>query len=162
MDGTVSVARGPFAGLVPLGPEYAVEPIERAFNWAECLASVERGQWYVVAFRSIRRHDSDDALLDELDRRALAEASNGSGLLRYFSGTMDDEGRCLSMCVWENRERARESASMPEHSAAIAIAPASYASYVLERYRLTKRDGSVELAEIEPPQDSGAVDGIPP
>jgi hypothetical protein len=61
------------------------------------------------------------------------------------------------MCVWGDRSRAARSAALPEHTAAIAISGASYASYVLERYRLTKRDGSVELVEIEPPQSSAAM-----
>jgi hypothetical protein len=161
MHGTVSVAPGPFAGLVPLRPDYAVLPIDQAFDWSECLASVERGDWYVVVFRSVRRLEADDALLEESDRRAFAEAAGHSGLLCYFIGELDDDRRCLSMCVWQDRTRAGEAATLPEHTAAIAIAGARYTSYLLERYRLTKRDGSVELVEIEPPQRSAAVDGSP-
>ena len=159
MYGTVSVGSGPFGGLVPLDASYAMLPIAHAFNWNECLASVERGEWYVVAFRSVRRLGSDDALLEEFDRRAFAEASRHSGLACYFMGEMDDERRCLSMCVWEDRARAREAATLPEHTAAVAIAGATYSSYVLERHRLTKQEGIVELVEIEPPQASVAVDG---
>lgn len=161
MQGTISVVPGPFAGLVPLRSDYAVLPIEQSFGWAECLASVERGEWYVVAFRSVRRLDSDDAALEEFDRRAFAEASRHPGLLCYFVGELDDERRCLSMCVWEDRGRAGEAATLPDHTAAIAIAGATYTSYVLERYRLTKRDGSVELVQLEPPQRSAAVVGPP-
>jgi hypothetical protein len=157
MHGTEPAPLEPFIGLVPVRRDYAVAPIEKAFNWNESLDSVERGEWYVVAFRSVRRLDSDDVLLDELDERAFAEASGHSGLLHYFSGEMDDERRCLSMCVWEDRTRAARSATLPEHTAAIAISEAMYTSYVLERYRLSKRDGSVELVEIEPPQPSPAM-----
>ncbi len=159
MHGTMSVGSGPFAGLAPLDPSYAVLPIADAFNWSDCLASVERGEWYVVSFRSVRRLEADDVLLEEFDRRAFAEASRHSGLSCYFIGEMDDERRCLSMCVWEDRARAGEAATLPDHTAAVAIAGATYTSYVLERYRLTKQDGVVELVEIEPPQRSLAVDG---
>ena len=103
MQGTISVGSGPFGGLVPLDASYAMLPIAHAFNWNECLASVEHGEWYVVSFRSVRRLGSDDALLEEFDRRAFAEASRHSGLSCYFIGEMDDERRCLSMCVWEDR-----------------------------------------------------------
>ena len=147
----------PFGRLVPVASDYAARPIDQAFNWEACLATVDRGEWYVVAFRSIRRTDADEDLLDEMDERAFAEASSFSGLLHYFSGTMDDERRCLSMCVWEDRQHAREAAALPEHLGAIGIADATYSNYVLERYRLTKREGAVELAEIEPPQASRAV-----
>ena len=149
----------PFDRLVPVGSDYAVRPIDEAFNWGACLAAVDRGEWYVVAFRSIRRPDANEELLDELDDRAFVEASAFSGLLHYFSGSMDDDRRCLSMCVWEDRQRAREAAALPEHLGAVGIADTTYVNYVLERYRLTKRDGAVELAEIEPPQRSRAVRG---
>src|SRR6476620_11192833 len=86
MYGTVSVGSGPFGGLVPLDASYARLPIAQAFNWSECLASVEHGEWYVVSFRSVRRLGSDDALLEEFDRRAFAEASGHSGLSCYFIG----------------------------------------------------------------------------
>ena len=148
-----------FAGLVPVAPDYATRPIGEAFNWEPCLAGVDEGEWYVVAFRSSRRPDADDALLDEMDGRAFAEASSFSGLLHYFSGTMDEDRRCLSMCVWEDRQRAREAAALPEHVRAIGIADATYSTYVLERYRLTKRDGVLGFAELEPPQRSRAVRG---
>ncbi len=116
MHGTLAVVPGPFAALVPLGHDYAVAPTERAFNWSECLAPVERGEWYVVAFRSVRRPGSDDTLMEEFDRRAFEEASRHTGLLCYFMGELDDERRCLSMCVWEERSRAREAAALPEHT----------------------------------------------
>ncbi|HEY7401254.1 MAG TPA: hypothetical protein VH989_10220 [Actinomycetota bacterium] len=148
-----------FDGLRPRSPDYAVQGIWEGFNWRDCLGSIEEGEWYVVAFRSVRRPEADDPLLYRLDERALAEARAYGGLLHYFSGELDDERRCLSMCVWESRERAREGASLPAHSEAIGISGATYTSYVLERYRLTKRDGTVELVELEPPQHSVAVDG---
>jgi hypothetical protein len=149
----------PFDRLVPVAIDYAVRPIREAFNWEACLAAVDRGEWYVVAFRSVGRPEADEALLDEMDGRALAEASSFTGLLHYFSGSMDVDRRCLSMCVWESRRRARKAAALPEHLGAVGIADATYTNYVLERYRLTKRDGAVELAEIEPPQRSRAVRG---
>ena len=149
----------PFERLVPASSDYAARPIEEAFNWGPCLTAVDDGDWYVVAFRSIRRPDADEALLDEKDGRAFAEASSFSGLLHYFSGTMDEDRRCLSMCVWDDRQRAREAAALPEHLDAIGIADATYSTYVLERYGLTKRDGVLAFAELEPPQRSRAVRG---
>ena len=63
MHGTISVGDGPFAALVPTQPDYVVAPIGDAFNWSECLAAVDDGEWYVVSFRSVRRLDSDDEML---------------------------------------------------------------------------------------------------
>ena len=151
----------PFDRLRPVTPAYAVRGIEESFNWRDCLGSVDAGEWYVVAFRSVRRPEADDALLYELDERALQEANAHSGLLHYFSGDLDDQRRCLSMCVWEDRRRAQESAALPNHTAAIDISGATYESYILERYTLKKEDGAVELVPLEPPQHSAAVEGQP-
>src|SRR5438093_12782562 len=119
----------PFDRLRPVTPDYAVRGIEEAFNWRDCLGSVDAGEWYVVAFRSVRRPEAADALLYQLDERALQEANAHTGLLRYFSGDLDDQRRCLSMCVWEDRARARDSAALPAHTAAIDISGATYESY---------------------------------
>jgi hypothetical protein len=154
----MSTTMNPFDRLEPVTPDYAIRGIEEAFNWRDCLASVNAGEWYVVAFRSVRRPNADDELLYRLDERALTEANAHTGLARYFSGELDDERRCLSMCVWEDRTRAQEAAALPAHTAAIEVSGATYTSYVLERYRLTKRDGEVELVALEPPQESAAIE----
>jgi hypothetical protein len=148
---------GILRGLRPIRDDYAVAPILEAFNWSECLRGVEGVDWYVVAFRSVRAGDVDDALLFELDERAHEEALSHTGLLHYFSGELDAERRCVSFCVWEDRSRAVEAAGLPRHRDAIDVAVRMYDSYVLERYRLTSRDGDVEFEQIEPPQQSEAL-----
>jgi hypothetical protein len=144
-------------GLRPTREDYAVAPLLESFNWAECLASVEDANWYVVAFRSVRSGDADDQLLYELDARAHEEAIAHEGLLHYFSGELDADRRCVSFCVWESRTRAAEAAELPRHRDAIEAATRMYDSYVLERYRIIARDGKVALEEIEPPQQSEAL-----
>ena len=38
----------------PVSDRYAHLPVELAFTWADCLDSVGPGEWYMVAFRSVR------------------------------------------------------------------------------------------------------------
>jgi hypothetical protein len=144
-------------GLRPIREDYAIAPILESFNWAECLGSVEGADWYMVAFRSVRNQHADDRLLYELDARAHEEAISHTGLVHYFGGELDAERRCLSFCVWEDRERAAAAAALPKHRDAIGAAVTMYDSYVLERYRITASGGTVAIEEIEPPQPSEAL-----
>lgn len=128
--------------LAPATPDYATAPIADGFNWAECLAGVEPGQWYVVVFRSVRRPDADDALLAAHDDAAYAEACGGAGLLAYFRGDLGPNRECLSLCVWASQGQARAAMHSPSHRAAIAIVGAMYESYTLERYLLSTVTGS--------------------
>jgi hypothetical protein len=143
--------------LRPIREDYAVAPILESFNWSECLSSVEGADWYLVAFRSVRNQHADDRLLYELDARAHEEAISYTGLVHYFGGELDAERRCLSFCVWEDRERAAAAAALPKHRDAIGAATTMYESYVLERYRITASGGEVAIEEIEPPQQSEAL-----
>lgn len=150
-------ARQVLDGLRPIREDYAVAPLLESFNWSECLASVESADWYLVAFRSVRNRNADDRLLYELDGRAHEEAISHTGLVHYFGGELDAERRCLSFCVWEDRERAAAAAALPKHRDAIGAAVTMYDSYVLERYRITASGGEVAIEEIEPPQQSEAL-----
>jgi hypothetical protein len=143
--------------LRPIREDYAIAPILESFNWAECLASLDGADWYLVAFRSVRNQHADDRLLYELDARAHEEAMSHTGLVHYFGGELDAERRCLSFCVWEDRERAATAAALPKHRDAIGAAVTMYDSYVLERYRITTSGGTVAIEEIEPPQPSEAL-----
>jgi len=150
-------AGGVLDDLRPTREDYAVAPILESFNWAECLGSVEKADWYMVAFRSVRSGDADDRVLYELDALAHEEATAHTGLLHYFSGELDADRRCVSFCVWEDRTRAAEAAALPKHRDAIGAAVSMYDSYVLERYRITARGGEFAIEEIEPPQPSEAL-----
>jgi heme-degrading monooxygenase HmoA len=110
---------------------------------------VESGEWYVVAFRSIRSAGADPELLKALDDRAYEEATREPGLLLYFRGSMNERHECLSICVWESRERAQAATKMPLHRAAAKETDALYTLFELERWILSKRRGSGTL-EIRP------------
>jgi hypothetical protein len=141
-----------FSGLVPISADYASLPILDAFNWNECVADLASGEWYLVVFRSIRHPMADTFLLEAYDYGAYAEAQRFSGLLHYFRGTPMADGRCLSFCLWESRERALAATRTWLHREAARIAHTMYITYSLQRYLLRKQErwAALELAEIQP------------
>ncbi len=134
-------ATPPFHRLVPVKAGYQTAPILEAFNWSYTLADIEQGRWYLIVFRSMRRHDVDDELLGDHDDMAFAEAMSSGGLLRYYKGAMDRERRCLSLCVWEKRKQAEVATDLPQHRDAAQLTNRFYVWYDVERYILRKRRG---------------------
>ena len=67
------------AALKPISDAYATLPIEAAFDWTDVAAQLGAGEWYMVAFRSIRRFGCDDARLCDYDERAHLEAAAAPG-----------------------------------------------------------------------------------
>lgn len=128
----------PFAGLIPITPEYASRPIDEGFNWAQCVAAIEEGEWYLVVFRSVRRRSADEAVLTAYDDRAFDEATRAPGFLFYFKGSLTERGECLSFCLWDRLYQAKIAARYSAHIAATQIVDQMYESYRLERYVVMK------------------------
>ena len=129
----------------PITRKYAALPILEGFNWSECLAEVDAARFYLVIFRSVRRETADPIRLKAYDDRAYAEAREQSGLLLYFRGGLNHRRECLSFCIWENQEQAQAATQLAAHEAAAQLTDEMYASFVLERWILTKRPGSSSL-----------------
>ena len=47
--------------------DYATAPIDRAFDWADCLADTPVRTFYLVVFRSVRVPGADAEMLTEFD-----------------------------------------------------------------------------------------------
>jgi hypothetical protein len=137
-------SRFPFDALTP-NPDYASLPIADGFTWGACFDALPNQEWYLVAFRSILRPTADLPLLDEYDLRAHREASRRPGFVHYFHGTPNQWNECLSFCIWESRQHARDAAKHPAHLQAVSVVQEMYESYVLEFYRVRKDPGSTEL-----------------
>lgn len=124
---------------------YMTLPIQEGFNWSECFAHIDSGEWYLVVFRSRHRPDIDRDALSETDERAQIEARQSPGFLYYFTGTPNQNGHCLSFCLWENQHMAQLASRRPRHQEAQQLADSAYEYYQLERYfvrKTTTPDGS--------------------
>ena len=127
-----------FDRLVPVSDRYASLPVADAFDWAACTGEVDPGEWYMVAFRSIRRPGVDEARLTAYDDWAQDEAMGAPGFVHYFKGPTTADGRCMSFCLWDSRAEARAAAGRPAHIEAAALTHESYAEYSLEFHRVRR------------------------
>ena len=138
-----------FRHLAPVSDRYARLPVADAFTWSACSDAIGTGEWYLVAFRSVRRADADEARLTAHDDRAHAEATNCAGFVHYTKGPTADDGSCLSFCLWTSRHDARAAAGKPGHAEAALIVHEMYDSYRLEFLRMWKTDPGTAL-QFEP------------
>jgi hypothetical protein len=131
--------QGPrFARLIPVSDDYAHLPVADAFDWGSCVDDVPPGEWYMVAFRSLRRAGVDEELLKAHDDWAHAEAEGAPGYVHYFRGPTGPDGHCMSFCLWDSRAEARAAAGRPAHTDAVALTHDAYAEYSLEFHRVTR------------------------
>jgi hypothetical protein len=146
---TVTAAEA-FRDLAPVTAQYATVDIMDGFNWAECTARLEPGEWYMVVFRSTRREAADDLTLEMHDYGAYIEAERRAvGLLYYFRGTANEHRECLSFCIWSSRTEAVRAAQLPLHRIAMSMVDEKYESYTLERYIVRKTAEHVHV-EVTP------------
>lgn len=155
--------RSGFEGLVPVSDRYASLPVGEAFTWGTCIESVTAGDWYMVAFRSVRRPDADEARLCLYDDWAHDEAMTAPGFVHYFKGPTASDGTCMSFCLWSDRAAARAAAGGPRHAEAASLALEMYARYDLEFLRVVKHAGGPFAFEpFDPVPASRFVPGFAP
>src|SRR5215204_1703225 len=98
--------------ISPRHPDYATQSIEDAFDWSS-LSCCLFDRLYLVVFRSLWQPEADLDLLRE-------------------------QGECLSFCLWETREQARQAADGASHRSAADVSAQMYLSYSLKRYWIRK------------------------
>ena len=144
--------------LEPVGENYATLPIADAFNWVDATMDLGDGEWYLVAFRSIRRPGADEARLTLFDELAHQEAATSPGFVHYFKGPQASDGSCLSFCLWNSRAEARAAARRPDHVNAVSLIDEMYETYTLEFHRVTRAaDGPLTFE----PYDFAPAHGTP-
>jgi len=127
--------------LQPVSERYATAPVADAFTWDDAGGELGDGEWYLVAFRSVRLHGADEARLEHFDELAHQEAAAAPGFVHYFKGPRADDGTCLSFCLWESRAEARAAAQQPAHMRAVGLLNEMYESYALEFHRVARQAG---------------------
>lgn len=127
--------------LAPVSEAYASLPIADAFNWAEAADALVAGEWYLVAFRSVRAAGIDEAKLDAYDERAHQEAAASPGFIHYEKGPRTSDGSCMSFCLWQSRADARAGAAKPDHIRAVSLLEEMYESYALEYLTVRREAG---------------------
>ncbi len=131
--------------LAPVSEHYASLPVAQAFDWTSAGHALGTGEWYLVAFRSVRRPDADETRLAFYDELAHEEAERSAGFMHYFKGPTAPDGSCLSFCMWEGRPHARAAAAQPAHVQAVSLLAEMYQRYELEFLRVTRADTNASL-----------------
>jgi len=154
--------------LAPVSAGYASLPIQDAFNWQEASTELGNGDWYLVAFRSIRRAGADEERLTLFDELAHQEAATSPGFVHYFKGPQATDGSCLSFCLGDSRADARAASGRPDHVRAVSLIDEMYESYTLEFHRVTRAAGGplafapYDLAPVHgAPAHAAPADGAP-
>ena len=70
--------------LQPISDRYATLPIEDAFDWSAVGRQLGVGEWYLVAFRSVRRPGADEDRLTAFHGGHAGIEGEGDGVL--FAG----------------------------------------------------------------------------
>ncbi|KAL8933986.1 MAG: hypothetical protein Q9216_006126 [Gyalolechia sp. 2 TL-2023] len=133
--------------LTPTTPAYATSPYIDSFNWdavVTYLAAATKSEtfhwteqyFYIVVFRSQIPPSTDRSHLAELDKAAHIEAMKSGGLLKYWFGTPDVDGRNVATCVWRRREDAAPGSSGEGHKAAMRATIKMYSEWNIERLKL--------------------------
>lgn len=171
--------------LHPTRPDYATAPYLISFNWADVftllrrLCSAYNYRWtatvfYVVTFRSRRKQGWKAAAGDEvldigaLDAAAHGEATESGGLLKYWFGDADEEGRNLATCaceahatrslwtnlmsfigLWHSQADAKRGGAGPGHARAMHAAAKLYESFKFDRLKLVI-ENDVAGSRLEP------------
>jgi hypothetical protein len=146
-------------GLRHAGDDYAARPIASAFNWHEAGADLGDGEWYLVAFRSVRKPTADEARLDAYDEAAHQEAAAAPAYVHYYKGPKASDGSCLSFCLWSSRAAARAAAGKPLHVSAVSLVDEMYSTYTLEFHRVTRTAGGPLTFEPYDRPEAGAQPG---
>lgn len=96
--------------LASVRKDYATTPYPKSFNWdavldqLKSLLKLSEHQWkrqhfYIVVFRSQVPPTTDRTELGGLDQKSHAEATKSGGLLKYWFGLPDENGRNLATCT---------------------------------------------------------------
>jgi hypothetical protein len=143
--------------LRPVSEAYARLPVADAFTWQDSTGDLGDGEWYLVAFRSIRRPGADEERLNVFDEMAHQEAAAAPGFVHYFKGPADADGACLSFCLWTSRAEARAASAGSAHRRAVTLLNEMYQQYALEFLRVTRDAGGPLVFETyDRPQPAGA------
>ena len=145
------------AALEPVSDAYALMPVADAFDWTGVGRQLGDGEWYLVAFRSVRRVGADEVRLAEVDERAHQEAATAPGFVFYFKGPTASDRTCLSFCFWTSRSEARAASGRPDHLEAVTLLGEMYERYTLEFLRVTGRAGSLRFEPYDPPVSDDPV-----
>jgi len=88
---------------------YQKKKTKDAFTWKEGLPVLleKYGSLYLIVFRSFQGKGTNTKRIMELDKLIVQNLAKIPELLTYFGGEPDEDGWCLSFCLWTRLDIAR-------------------------------------------------------
>jgi hypothetical protein len=160
-DDPLAIAQTIEQAAQPEVDDFRTADTSQAFNWNNIAGAIanttglasERA--YLVVFRSKRRENTNDKLIEKLDAAAHKEAQESAALYYYFGGTVDElSRRAVSWCLWTDQASARKGVSGPAHQEALRHASEFYEyenKPFVELYHVIMDASNVTLEPIEHP-----------
>ncbi|MCJ1403592.1 hypothetical protein MMC11_006815 [Xylographa trunciseda] len=133
--------------------DYATAPYADSFNWTNVIEMLralveeertytwEQQSFYIIVFRSQLPQATDRTHLADLDRLSHVEATESGGLLKYWFGVPDINGRNLATCIWRSRDDARRGGSGEGHVRAMRETFKLYTEWKVERLNFIIGEG---------------------
>lgn len=95
--------------MASLRHDFAIAPYDEAFNWPTVINALrglvhddgfswQRQEFHVIVFRSTLSPTANYRRLGDMDEKAHIEATKSGGLLKYWFGEPDVDGRNLATC----------------------------------------------------------------
>lgn len=102
-------------------------PLEDVFRQLAETRGIPVDGWDIIVFRSTLNpaaSETTKAALWDYDAAAYSEAitKSGGSLLDYFKGFADSNGRNMSMCIWDNKDKAHQTLFGEKHQLAVTFA----------------------------------------
>ncbi|MCJ1406943.1 hypothetical protein MMC19_001013 [Ptychographa xylographoides] len=165
--------------LQPIRDDYATAAYSESFNWPIVMGALRKMtalednyRWdetfYIIVFRSQIPNTTDRSHLTHLDKLSHAEAMANRGLLKYWFGVPDLQGRNLATCesrkpcskifrstlftavgIWRSKEDSRRGASGPGHIRAMREAIKLYSEWKVERMKLVVKEAANHWEIVE-------------
>ena len=147
--------------LAPVSDAYASLPVGEAFDWSVAGGDLGTGEWYMVAFRSIRRPGADEARLCDVRRARPPGGGHGARLRPLLQGP-DGPGRILPVVLPLDRTAPTLGAPPAGRPIveAVGLLHEMYESYTLEFLRVRRLHDRAPL-EFEPWYAAPPVHGRP-
>jgi hypothetical protein len=150
----IAITYGDPADALSSVDKYALNPLPEAIsNWHAIIPLLKKDHWYdITAFYSRRKdlNKENSKLLFEFNQKAYDAANAKGGLVLYFQGVLIGKEHivtnpnlelsfvpnCLSFCIWETLEGAKEGAKIPAHKQAVQMTSLWFEGFAIKKYEV--------------------------
>jgi hypothetical protein len=157
----IAITYGDPADALIAVEDYALYPLPEAItNWHAIVPLLITSHWYdVTAFYSRRKMDlnkEDSKLLSDFNQKAFDAAKEKGGLVLYYQGVLLSNTsesinpdlmlpfipNCMSFCIWNTLQEAKEGAKIPEHKKASQMTSLWFDGFAIKKYQVMLEENS--------------------